>query len=98
MTHPDHSNASETDDNKSTQAPLRTSVVRQAEANDEYESQGDRYRDLYDLGPIAQATLSLTGEILDANLTLAALLQTDREQLIGKPLTNWMAQMAQDIW
>jgi signal transduction histidine kinase len=98
MTHPDHSNASETDDNKSTQAPLRTSVMRQAEANDECEPQGNRYRDLYDLSPIAQATLSLTGEIIEANLTLAALLQTDREQLIGKPLTHWMAPMAQDIW
>ena len=97
MTRPDSSNAPEMAGNKGSQVHLRTSVVRQAETSDECEHV-DRYRDLYDLSPIAQATLSPTGEILEANLTLAELLQTDREQLIGKPLTHWMAPIDQDIW
>jgi signal transduction histidine kinase len=98
MTRSDRPNAPDTAGNKSTPVGLRTSVLRQAEANAEPVPLSDRYRDLYDLSPIAQATLGPTGEILEANLTLAKLLQTDREQLIGKPLTHWMSPTDQDIW
>jgi PAS domain S-box-containing protein len=54
------------------------------------ESRG-RYSDLYDFAPIAYCTLDLSGCILELNLAGAALLETPRGQLIGKPLALFVS-------
>jgi PAS domain S-box-containing protein len=58
----------------------------------------DRHLDLYHLSPVGHATLNLAAEIVEANLTLAKLMQTEREQLIGKPLIRFIAPEDQDAW
>lgn len=50
----------------------------------------ERYFDLYDLAPTGIFTLSATGIILEANLTIANLLGVKKTELIKKPLSGFV--------
>jgi PAS domain S-box-containing protein len=52
------------------------------------EESAHRHRDLYDSGPVGQATLDRTGMVLEMNLTGAAMLGAKRARIIGKPLLS----------
>lgn len=56
----------------------------------ELEKSRARYFALYDLAPIGYFTVSETGLILEANLTLANLLGRTRRNLVGQPISNFI--------
>ena len=53
-----------------------------------------RYFDLYDLAPVGYVTLSESGLILEANLTVASLLGVTRGALVGQPLSLFIPLVA----
>ena len=55
-----------------------------------------RYRDLFDLAPVGYLSLRLNGVIVDANLTVARLLKTDRNQLARTKLSRYVHSEYQD--
>jgi len=56
----------------------------------------DRYMDLYDFAPVGYLSISETGLILEANLTAATMLGTERGLLIKQPLSRLIAWEDQD--
>jgi PAS domain S-box-containing protein len=58
----------------------------------------DRYSDLYDFAPVGYLTVSEKGMILEANLTLAAMLGVARGSMIGKPFFRFLAGDTQDVY
>ncbi len=58
----------------------------------------ERYFDLYDLAPIGYVTVSETGVVLEANLTLATLLGVERGALVAQPLTRFILSEDQDVY
>ncbi|MDR3414509.1 MAG: ATP-binding protein [Formivibrio sp.] len=58
----------------------------------------ERYFDLYDLAPIAYCTLSVSGQIVQANLAAANLLGVTREALVGKPLSRFIGNEYADLF
>jgi PAS domain S-box-containing protein len=57
-----------------------------------------KYSHLYDFAPVGYFTVKDKGMIAQANLTGAALLGIDRQSLIGKPLTRFIAREDQDTF
>jgi len=57
-----------------------------------------RYLDLYDLAPVGYCTLNEHNQILDANLTLSALLGTARSGLIKDRISRFVLAEDQDIY
>ena len=68
--------------------------LRQVRA--ELEASRASYVDLYDLAPAGYCTLSPAGLVLQANLTLAALLGVTRDALVAMPLSRFIAPEDQD--
>lgn len=64
--------------------------VRLRRAESELASMRERYFDLYDLAPAGIFTLSETGVIQEANLTLATLLGIERSLLAKRPLVDFV--------
>jgi len=57
-----------------------------------------RYVDLYDLAPVGYITLNEKGQILEVNLTAAAMLGVSRSVLVKQPVTRFIAKEDQDIY
>jgi len=57
-----------------------------------------RYFALYDLAPVGYCTLSEKGLILEANLSLAALLDVGRAALVNQPFTRFIRKEDQDTF
>lgn len=68
--------------------------LRRAQA--ELELSRDRFNDLYDFAPIGYATLDVAGRIYEANLTLAAMLGTERRQLLGVRFSRFVTSDSQE--
>ena len=109
MAKSDRSRAPEPSDSwEDTQDRLRACSEQQTElerqnqdlrdTNHTLQAVNDRHLDLYHLSPVGHATLNTAGEIVEANLTLAELLQTECEPLIGKPLTHFVSPEDRDAW
>jgi PAS domain S-box-containing protein len=67
-------------------------------AQEELEAARDKYADLYDFSPAAHLTINANGQILEANLTAAGLLGTERGVLLGKSLSRFVAPEDQDLY
>lgn len=50
-----------------------------------------RYSDLYDFAPVGYLTLDKGGYVLEINLTGADMLGSGRQEILSKPLGNWLA-------
>jgi PAS domain S-box-containing protein len=57
-----------------------------------------RYTELYDFTPVGYVCLDIKGVILNANLTLADMLATERSSLMNHPLSNYILFEDQDIY
>lgn len=57
-----------------------------------------KYSDLYDFAPVGYMTVSRTGLILDANLTLADMLRVERRALLKQPLSSFILPIDEDIF
>jgi PAS domain S-box-containing protein len=68
------------------------------QAQEKLEAARDRYADLYDFAPVAHLTVNENGQILEANLTAAGLLGTERGVLLGKSLSRFIAPEDQDLY
>jgi PAS domain S-box-containing protein len=68
---------------------MQNDALRKAQMD--LESARDRYLDLYDSAPIGYLTLNPKGMILEGNLPACALLGVNRTDLIGKPVTVFVA-------
>jgi len=68
------------------QAELITQNEELQEAHEALMVSEERYRDLYEFAPLGYFTLDARGEILEANLTGASLLGSERSRLIGARL------------
>ena len=58
----------------------------------------DKYSDLYDFAPVGYVTINEKGLTLQANLTLADLLEIERDLLINQPFSTFIAAEDQDIF
>jgi len=56
------------------------------------------YTQLYDFTPVGYVTLDSRGKILNANLTLAKMLATERSSLLNRPLSDHILPQDQDIY
>ncbi|HBB15628.1 MAG TPA: hypothetical protein DCZ97_01010 [Syntrophus sp. (in: bacteria)] len=75
---------------------MQNDELRRAQA--ELDASRARYFDLYDLAPVGYCTVSEEGKILEANLTAATLLGTDRSALIKQLFSRFIPREAQDIY
>ena len=67
-------------------------------AQEELTESHDRYTDLYDFAPVGYLTLSEKGLILEANLTLAGMLEVDRGLLIKQPFSAFIVPEDEDVY
>ncbi len=81
-----------------TPLPLSESDASQTLQNDEFrrtqlelEAARDRYVDLYDFSPAGHLTLDTQGKIVEANLRAGKLLGINRKELVGRPLSCFIA-------
>jgi PAS domain S-box-containing protein len=56
----------------------------------------DQYADLYDFAPVGYISVSAKGLILEANLAVAAMLEVERGELIGKRLSAFVVDEDQN--
>jgi diguanylate cyclase (GGDEF)-like protein/PAS domain S-box-containing protein len=75
---------------------LQNEDLREAKA--EVEVSKARYFDLYDLAPVGYCIANETGLVVEANLTLAALLGVTRGALAKQPLSRFINRDDQDIY
>jgi len=75
---------------------MQNEELRRAQA--ELDAARARYFDLYDLAPVGYCTVSEQGLILEANLTLAALLGVARGALVERPLRRFVLKQDEDIY
>ncbi len=64
----------------------------------ELENSRTRCVDLYDQAPVGYLTLDEQGQILEANLTAAAMLGAERDMLVKQPLTRYILSDDQDVF
>ncbi len=75
---------------------MQNEKLRQAQQ--QLEESHDKYVDLYDFAPIGYFTVSETGLILEANLTVAGLLGVGRDVLLKQPLPRFIARADEDVF
>ena len=75
---------------------MQNDELRRAQA--ELEAAQARFLELYDLAPVGYCTLSEEGVILEANLTMATLLDVARGDLVAQPLSRFVLPEDQDVW
>jgi PAS domain S-box-containing protein len=77
---------------------LRTKQNELEESRNRYLELYEKYANLYDFSPTGYFTLDQKTEILEINLTGANMLETERGNLFGKPLTGFIFEEDQDIF
>ena len=73
---------------------LQNEELRRAQAA--LEASRDRYSDLYDFAPVGYLTLNEKGLIIEANLTITAMLGLTRDSLLNRALTSFIAKEDQE--
>jgi len=64
----------------------------------ELEAARDKYADLYDFAPVGYITVSAEGMILEANLTITAMLGVERSLLTGKYFSRFVTEDTHDVF
>ena len=59
-------------------------------AHEELEEEHQRYLDLYDFAPVGYCTLSKQGQVTASNLTVTAMLDVTRSNLVGQSITRFI--------
>lgn len=77
---------------------LRQLEIALRESQDALMASEERYRDLYELAPVAYLTLSLEGVVTGANLSAARLLEIPRDRLEGRRFSDFVSADHQDRW
>jgi PAS domain S-box-containing protein len=72
------------------QAELEAQNYELRQTHLQLEETRDRYADLYDFAPVGYLTLENGGRILEINLTGAAMLGQERQNIVGQPLQNFL--------
>jgi len=57
-----------------------------------------RYFDLYDMAPVGYCSVSENGFIVEANFTVATLLDRVRSDLVNKPVSRFIVKADQDVY
>jgi PAS domain S-box-containing protein len=78
------------------QTELETQNEELRRAQLERDSARARFADLYDLAPVGYCTVCETGGIIEANLTLAAMLGVVHGSLPGRPFSDYLLPADQD--
>jgi PAS domain S-box-containing protein len=77
---------------------LRQLEIALRESQDALMASEERYRDLYDLAPVAYLTLSLEGTVTGANLSAARLLEVPNDGLEGRKFSDFVHADHRDRW
>lgn len=77
---------------------LETQNQELRESQQRIEEARDRYSDLYDFAPVGYMSLDRQGCIQEINLAGAAMLGSEREEVIGKPLILWLREECHDVF
>ncbi len=72
------------------QAELEVQNEELRKAQEEIDASRSRYVDIYDFAPVGYFTLDEKGVILEANLTGAKLLGTERQRLLKVPFSRFI--------
>ena len=64
----------------------------------ELEVERAKYTELFDHAPVGYVTLTEQGLVADANLTAARLLGVERQRLLGRQFTSFVAAVDQDVY
>jgi PAS domain S-box-containing protein len=72
------------------QVELELQNTELEEARNRLEVLLDKYTDLYDFAPVGYVSLNEPGQVLEINLTGAALLGVGRSRIINRPLLNYV--------
>jgi PAS domain S-box-containing protein len=56
----------------------------------------DRFNSLYDFAPVGYLTMDQEGDVVEANLVAARMLGVERQSLVGRKFTRFVAPAAQD--
>ncbi|TAK61041.1 EAL domain-containing protein [Methylobacter sp.] len=67
-------------------------------ARDDLEASHNRYLDLYEFAPVGYLTLTVEGEIIETNLTAAALVGVERCNLINRHFSSLISPKDGDRW
>ncbi len=68
------------------------------EAQDALVKARDRATDLFEFAPMGYVTLSAEGLVVEANMTLVDLLDTERRRLLRQPLSAWVVPADHDVY
>ena len=79
------------------QVELEMQNAELQESRDLTEALLEKYTDLYDFAPVGYFSLDKTGRLLEANLTGAALLGTERSRLISRSLRRFVAPPSRQV-
>jgi PAS domain S-box-containing protein len=83
---------------KKHQAELESPNNALCVALDAFEESVERHIDLYDQSPVGYFTVSERGLILQANITAATLLGTQRQALFKQPITRFISKADRNIY
>jgi PAS domain S-box-containing protein len=75
---------------------MQNEELRRVQAD--LEESRSQYTDLFDFAPIGYLVLDPSGTVVQANLTAAALLNVDRQDLTGKPFILFVREGSRDTW
>ena len=75
---------------------MQNEELRQAQL--ELQAAHDRYAELYDFAPVGYITLDAQRRIMEANLTIADMLDTGKQALIGQPFSRFVHAEGQDAF
>ena len=79
------------------QVELEIQNTELQESRDRMETLLEKYTDLYDFAPVGYLSVDKQGQILEANLTGAALLGVERSRLLHRPLTRFVPPASQPV-
>jgi PAS domain S-box-containing protein len=80
------------------QIELEMQNAQLAQSQAELETSRQKYSDLFDFAPVGYLSLDENGVVLEANLTIAALLGTERRWILNRPFQVHVAAADRDLF